>query len=90
MNRPTLRPFEGVNFVSDMVQMHVADLNDYIDWLEGKGDHHNGSTSVQDEQTHDQRPVREAEEGPVRDREQGSTDSEGSQPEYRPPGDASA
>ena len=76
MNRPTLTPYEGVNFVSDMVLEHTTALNEYIDWLEGKGDHH-GSASVQDEQTHEQRPVREAEEGPDRDREPRRTDTAG-------------
>lgn len=66
MNRPTLTPFKGVRFVSDMVLSHVADLNEYIDWLEGR---RNGTTAIQTEQAHDKRPVREAEEGPIPDRE---------------------
>lgn len=81
MNRPTKEPFEDCRFVSDVVLDHVDLLNEYINWLEGKGLHHD---RVQLD--HDTQHVRAVQEGSIPDRIEGSTVREGGTDTPHPPG----
>lgn len=52
--------------------IYIMALNEYIDWLEGKGDHHDRT-----EVSHDTEHVCEDEAGPIPDRSKGHTLNEG-------------
>ena len=76
MKRPKRTPLEGCILVSD-----VTNLNDYIDWLEGKGPPYDGT-----EVSHDTEHVCEDEAGPIPNRIEGHAFGKGGTKTYHPSG----
>ena len=79
MKRPTPEDWGDLGIAS--TGFYIIALNTYIDWLEGKGLHHDGT-----EVSHDTEHVCEDEAGPIPNRIEGHAFGKGGTKTYHPSG----